>query len=274
MKITRRQLRRLISEALETYDDSGKLTSRVDKPNQTFRRLPHELQQEPVSPEAAMGTIDQSGLDPETYFKIHSKVAPMRKTTTQSGEKVFDPEGSKQADSVIDALSDVGTNPFGTLIDHEGTKHALSLPPEEQRKAFDDYTDSKLSYDRAHSKTRPSGGYPGVEELDIHEITIFSDLGQYLEFNEHPVHGSHHDTMLYKLYDDLATRDTVTGKHIDLLAGFNKLKEYVDDPDGIYAEDKKKIEPHTLDFLKSVVHDMQQQLRAAFSSYPATNDTE
>ena len=67
MKITRAQLRRLISEALETYDDTGKLTSKVDKPNQTFRRLPHELQQEPVRPETAMGTIDQSGLDPETY---------------------------------------------------------------------------------------------------------------------------------------------------------------------------------------------------------------
>ena len=94
MKITRRQLRKLIKEALETYDDTGKLTSRVVKPNQTFRRLPHELQQEPVRPETAMGTIDQSGLDPETYFKIFSKAAPMRKTTTQTGEKVFDPEAA------------------------------------------------------------------------------------------------------------------------------------------------------------------------------------
>jgi hypothetical protein len=274
MKITRTQLRRLIKEALETYDDTGKLTSRVDKPNQTFRRLPHELQQEPVSPETAMGTIDQSGLDPETYFKIFSKGTPLRKTTTQSGEKVFDPEGSKSADSLIDAITDVGTNPFGTLIDHEGTKHALSLPPEEQRKAFGDYTDSKRSYDRAHSKTRPSGGYPGVEELDIHESGNFSDLGQYLEFNEHPVHGSQHDTILYKLYDDLATRDTVTGKHIDLLSGFNKLKEYVDDPDGIYAEDKKKIEPDTLDFLEYVVEDMRRNLKDAFSYYPVTDDIE
>ena len=274
MKITRRQLRRLISEALETYDDTGKLTSRVVKPNQAFRRLPHELQQEPVRPETAMGTIDQSGLDPETYFKIFSKAAPLRKTTTQSGEKVFDPEGSAQADMLIDALSDVDTNPFGTLIDHEGTKHALSLPPEEQRKAFDNYTDSKRSYDRAHSKTRPSGGYPGVEELDIHEIAYFSDLGQYLEFNEHPVHGEHHDTILYKLYDDLASRDAVSGEYIDLLSAFNKLKEYIDDPDGIYAEDKKKIEPDTLDFLKYVVDNMQQTLKNAFSSYPVTNDTE
>mgnify|MGYP001178633756 FL=1 len=272
MKLTRRQLTKLIREALETYDDTGKLTSRVTKPNQTFRRLPHELQQEPVRPETAMGTIDQTGLDPETYFKIFSKVAPMRKTTTQSGEKVFDPEASKQADSIVDALTDVGTNPFGTLIDHEGTKHTLSLPPEEQRKAFDDYTDAKRSYDRAHSKTRPSGSYPGVEELDIHESPYFSDLGQYLEFNEHPVHGSQHDTMLYKLYDDLATRDAVTGKHIDLLAGFNKLKEYIDDPNGIYAEDKKKIEPDTMVYLGYVVDNMQRTLKDAFRSYHVTND--
>ena len=79
--------------------------------------------------------------------------------------------------------------------------------------------------------------------------------------------------MLYKLYDDLATRDTVTGKHIDLLSGYNKLKEYIDDPDGIYTEDKKKIEPDTMDFLKYVVDNMQQTLKNAFSSYPATNDT-
>ena len=187
---------------------------------------------------------------------------------------MFDPQASKQADRIIDALSDVGTNPFGTLADHEGTKHALSLPPEEQRKAFDDYTDSKRSYDRAHSKTRPSGGYPGVEELDIHESSNFSDLGQYLEFNEHPVHGSHHDTMLYKLYDDLATRDTVTGKHIDLLSGFNKLKEYIDDPDGIYAEDKKKIEKYTMEFFEFVVDDMQRTLKDAYSSYLLTNELE
>ena len=274
MKITRRQLRSLIREALETYDDTGKLTSRVVKPNQTLRRLPHELQQEPVTPEAALGTIDQSGLKPDTYFKIFSKAAPLRKTTTQSGEKVFDPEGSKQADRLIDALSDAGANPFGTLIDHEGTKRALSLPPEEQRKAFDDYTDSKRSYDRAHAKTRPSGGYPGVEELDIHESAYFGDLGQYLEFNEHPVHGDQHDTILYKLYDDIASRDEVTGKYIDLLSGFNKLKEYVDDPDGIYAEDKKKIEPHTMEFFEYVVDHMQRQLSDALSSYPVTNDTE
>ena len=274
MKITRSQLKKIIREALETYDDDYKLTSRVDKPNQTFRRLPHELQQEPVRPESAMGTIDQSELDPETYFKIFSKASPLRKTTTQSGEKVFNPEGSKQADSIVDALTDVGTNPFGTLIDHEGTKHAVSLPPEEQRKAFGDYTDAKRSYDRAHSRTRPSGGYPGVEELDIHEVHNFSELGQYLEFNEHPVHGPHYDTILYKLYDDLASRDAVTGEYIDLLSGFNKLKEYVDDPEGIYAEDKKKIEPETMDFLKSVVHDMQQSLKGAFSFYSVTDDIE
>jgi hypothetical protein len=89
MKITRKQLRNLIREALETYDDTGKLTSRVDKPNQTFRRLPHELQQEPVSPETAMGTIDQSGVKPETYFKVFSKATPLRKTTTQSGRLVL-----------------------------------------------------------------------------------------------------------------------------------------------------------------------------------------
>jgi hypothetical protein len=80
--------------------------------------------------------------------------------------------------------------------------------------------------------------------------------------------------MLYKLYDDLASRDAVTGEYIDLLSGYNKLKQYVDDPDGIYAEDKKKIEPDTLDFLEYVVEDMRRTLKDAFSSYPVTNDTE
>ena len=89
MKITRKQLRRLISEALgPKYDKHGKLVSQVVSPHLTMRSLPHSYQ----APN--MRRSPEEYLDPEDKDAYFDKIRALR----------YQEDGATQADDLALAL--------------------------------------------------------------------------------------------------------------------------------------------------------------------------
>ena len=213
MKITRRQLRNIITEAIKSL---------VKTPNLTRRSLPHDVQFEPIPPEH---DID----DPEILRKI---------------QKLRSTEAGKSADSIAAAISGGSENPFG---------HG------------EYYADTKAAYDKIHDdepyddEGRWKPGYiEGVDRLAPEEVsTYFSELGHYLEFDKHPVHGKMHDTILYKLYDDMHGRD--------LVRAITMLEDYLTSPK--YSADRDKIDLDTLQWAQHALNDMKSQKDFHFKHY-------
>jgi len=229
MKLTRRQLRNIITEAIKSL---------VKVPNLTRRSLPHDFQFEPIPPEY---DID----DPEILRKLQ--------TLRSSGE-------GRSADSIAAALSGGSENPFG------------HVPPQPDEPEADDpqtpygefYADTKTAYDKIHDDEayddagRWKPGYiEGIDSLGPEVSGRFSELGHHLEFNKHPVHGDMHNTILYKLYDDLFGRDIVRAITI--------LEDYLTNPK--YEEDKGKIEPATLQQAQLALSDMKSEKDFHFQHY-------
>jgi len=215
MRLTRRQLRKLITEAIKSL---------VKTPNLTRRSLPHDVQFPPIPPEY---DID----DPEE--------ASMIQALRSAG-------AGRSADSLAAALSGGSENPFG----HGGC-----------------YSDVKAAYDKIHDdEPYDDEGYlkpvyiEGVDLLTPEEVsTWFIELGHYLEFDKHPVHGDMHDTILYRLYADMHGRD--------LVRAITMLEDYLTNPK--YSADRDKID-NQFDALQRVqltLKDMKSQKDLHFRHY-------
>jgi len=201
------------------------VSSILTVPNLTKRSLPHDVQQEPIPPEFQMQIPDHERFD---------KLKDLRRRGLEG-----DALSGTQADSLYKSFTDI----FGP--DYDMTSKG--------------YSKSKSAYDKAADERDFWDGGEGVMSLDPQISSEFSSLGEYLEYNEHPVHGSQRDTILYKTYEDVMGRDIVRAIKI--------LEDYLTNPSKEYVEDREKIEPSTLAFLKHTIQDMKDEKSASFNRY-------
>ena len=250
MKISRKQLNKLIREAVEgvtwyNYKDddpsTGELVGTVFPPNETYRSLPHDIQQEPISPEALIKEPkrekDMTDEEYEEELASHKffmeKIAKLRKHG--------DPETRRQADLLASSISGGSENPFGAAIDRKTGA-----------KAVENYADLKRAYDRSRAEWEP-GAPESIQHLDAEMSDVFeSELRQHLEFfadgeGSFPIES----TYLNKLYNYLR----VVG--IDLEKSIKKLEDYLANPkyeaerQAIHAEDQS-----VLDAVERSIKDM------------------
>jgi hypothetical protein len=201
------------------------VSSILTVPNLTKRSLPHDVQQEPIPPEFQMPASD-----------YRDKIAALR-----SAQGV---EAGKQTDELVKILY-----PGEYDMTHKG------------------YAGSKAAHDKAFADNYRSDGHSlgdieGVETLDADIAPEFSELGQYLEFSEHPTRGSMRDTILYRTYDDIASRDDV-----DVVRVIKILEDYLANDSSVYVADREKIEPETLNFLKQTIQELKDQKKFHFDHY-------
>ena len=245
MKITRRQLRRLIAEAYKTgmrrgyrMDDDGNLTGQIYKPNLTLRDLPHDIQQKPVPPEFFVP--DDILSDPE----IGGKIDTFRRSD--------DIQARRQADQFYDSFADDDTSML-----HKDT-----------------YADAKVAYDKVYSRKSSPGGFLGAGsqlvgsdgylDLNVHASDYFKELGSNLESNSHPDHGPVNTTALYDLYKK------INFNHIDLERGIQSLENYLKNPN--YAADREKLDKVTMRHVHLAVHEMKKIKREAFKEFMRRED--
>ena len=227
MKLSSKKIRKLIREAIE---------SAIKVPNLTKRSLPHDMQQEPIPPEwfAKKQPGQYPFVDQEVLDKIEGLRSPEQSDPRESG---------KQADTLATSLG-------LPSMTHKG------------------YTDVKSAYDKAHPGSPyddhgryKQGHIEGIDSLDSDESNDFQELGYYLEYDEHPEHGSMHDTVLYQLYDSIAK-----GEHgNDIVRAIKMLEDYLSNPD--YEEDRVQIEAITLQMAKKALKDMKRSKKWHFYHY-------
>ncbi len=231
MKVTRSQLRRLIIEAVENVtwynyenDDpkTEKLVGTVFPPDSTYRSLPHDIQQEPIPPEAAIKkpVRDEDMSDEEYDALVDEYHEDMRRFSTL--RKTGSEENQRSADQLASAMSGDNENPFGKS---------------------DSYTDNKLAYDKSRAEWTPGAPEP-IKTLDADASTVFGELGQFMEFSDPPIH----DTILYKLHDKM----TVIGT--DIVRATQKLEDYLSNPK--YKSDRNKVPDDILNAVQDAINDM------------------
>ena len=201
------------------------VSSILTVPNLTKRSLPHDVQQEPIPPEFQMQIPDTERFD---------KLKDLRRRGLEG-----DALSGTQADSLYKSFTGI----FGP--DYDMTSKG--------------YSKSKSAYDKVADERDLYDGGEGVMSLDPQISSEFSSLGEYLEYNEHPVHGSQRDTILFRTYEDVMGRDIVRAIKI--------LEDYLTNPSKEYVEDREKIEPSTLAFLKHTIQDMKDEKTASFDRY-------
>jgi len=169
------------------------------------------------------------------------------------------PEFQMPDDSVYrDKINDLRSAP-GVEAGKSTDELVKALYPGEFDMTHKGYAGSKAAYDKAADERDFYDGGEGVLSLDSQISSEFSSLGEYLEYNEHPVHGSQRDTILYRTYEDVMGRDIVRAIKI--------LEDYLVNPSKEYVEDRAKIEPATLAFLKHTIQDMKDEKSASFDRY-------
>lgn len=168
------------------------------------------------------------------------------------------PEFQMPPSTYRDKIDDLRSAP-GVEAGKSTDELVKALYPGEFDMTHKGYAGSKAAYDKAADDRDFYDGGEGVLSLDSQISSEFSSLGEYLEYNEHPVHGSQRDTILYRTYEDVIGRDIVRAIKI--------LEDYLVNPSKEYVEDRAKIEPSTLAFLKHTIQDMKDEKAASFDRY-------
>ena len=168
------------------------------------------------------------------------------------------PEFQMPASVYRDKIADLRSKP-GVESGKQTDELVKVLYPGEFDMTHKGYAGSKAAYDKASDDRDFHDGGEGVMSLDSQISSEFSSLGEYLEYNEHPVHGSQRDTILYRTYEDVMGRDIIRAIKI--------LEDYLVNPSKEYVEDRAKIEPSTLAFLKHTIQDMKDEKSASFDRY-------
>ena len=182
MKITRKQLRRLISEALDPkYDKHGKLVSQVSTPHLTMRSLPHSYQMPNIR------RPPEEYLDPEDKDVYFDKIRKIRY------------DDAHQADSLALSLDpdvpETGffdmTRDFADEMETRARVDNLSKDGEMGYDSVEDFTaDNSISFRKLH---RDAFGYDVTSKLfklvddligvDIKRVIM--KLKQYMQDDEY-----------------------------------------------------------------------------------------
>ena len=225
MKMTRKQLKKLIKESMK---------SMVIEPNMSKRSLHHSLQVPPLDP------LKAGSLDDETLKQL--------KDLRSSGY-----EGSRQADELIDMLEpEHSAPPFGIAgFDEEGFSPGSipkgpTFPLKATRldKAYKtkrnpskdkSYTDQKMMYDKIHSLKRPEGIdyltpgdsldpnlYNAAYKIDdmLHDAGLgWSDGHGDLKINQllTDINDNDYDKAIFKIRNYLRSKDKETKAELEYI---------------------------------------------------------
>ena len=187
MKLTRRQLRRLIAEALgPKYDKHGKLVSQVVTPHLTMRSLPHSYQAPNIrrSPEEY--------LDPEDKDLYFDKIRNLR----------YQEDGAAQADEL--ALS-LGADPPETGFFDMTKDFADEMAT--RARVYDRDEDGYIGYDSVLNFAADDN----IEFRKLHGDAFDYDVTSKLFMLTDDLHGADIERVIMKLkqYTDTADYDSL-----------------------------------------------------------------
>jgi len=260
MKVTKRQLRKLIQETMykdfkdDNWDHNDPMpwyfgdkktgaTHAIDSPNMTKRSLHHALQLPPYDP------IEGSNLDDETLLQL--------KSLRHKG-----PETSRQADELLDMVADPEDAPpnFG-IKDKSYTDHAITYD-----KIHPDWHEGRNRW--RHGKGDPHGR--GIDYLTVgdsenpavgntmYEIdNMMYDIG--LGWDDHR---NHREVKLNKLLTHV--------EYMDHDKAVFRIKQYISSKDKETKKELKDIiskEPAIIHKLMDLAKLIEDEKKAAFASW-------